>query len=57
MKQLEAIAWIVIFSLFAGSFVSSCTFTASEKIFQSEAIENGAAQYNPQTGEFEWIKK
>jgi hypothetical protein len=57
VKNVENICYVIIFSLFVGSLVSSCAFTASEKIFQSEAIENGAAQYNSQTGDFEWIKK
>ncbi len=55
MKNVEAIFFgIVIFVITVAFGIHTY---GVQKMFQSEAIENGAAQYNPQTGEFEWIKK
>ena len=54
MKKVEITLWIAIFAIFVAW--GSHTIVL-QKMFQSEAIENGAAQYNPQTSNFEWIKK
>lgn len=49
--------YTLLIGLFIVLFVTTCSSNARERIMQEEAIANGAAQYNPQTGEFEWIKK
>lgn len=49
--------YTLLFGIFVVLFVTTCSSNATEKIMQEEAIANGVAQYNPQTGEFEWIKK
>jgi|694.fasta_scaffold00051_41 hypothetical protein len=51
MKNVEIVLWLAIFAIFVAWYSS---ITVLERTFQSQAIENGAAQYNPQTGEFEW---
>jgi len=53
MKDTQLDAMIFIVGMSVGLFIGLvvCTSTRVEK---SEAIEHGAAQYNAQTGAFEW---
>ena len=40
-----------------GMFIGDSVFSGDDiDSFKSEAIEHRCAQYNPNTGEFEWLK-
>ena len=49
--------YTVMFGLLFIAFVSTCSSTAGMEIMKEEAVASGVGQYNPQTKEFEWIKK
>ena len=49
---------VTIFLIFATSLASAFTATnITENRFKREAIEQGCAQYNQQTAEFEWLTR
>ncbi len=52
------IIFYVIMAMFAGfSMGFGITLMTVTNDFEKRAIEHGAARYNPETADFEWIKK
>ena len=46
----------VILSLIA-IFAALCADDLADAYWQREAIDHGAAQYNPKTGDWEWLPR